>query len=241
MNVALVSGGNRGLGYATAQQLIDAGLRVVIGSRDPEQGERAATRLGVYASAVPLDVTDPASVAAAARTVEQQHGVLDVLVNNAGILPEATAGELPQVVDLELFRQTFDTNLFGAVSMAQHFLPLLRKAPQGRIVNVSTVMGSLTDQNNPDSPYHAMVLPAYQSSKAALNSVTIGLAKALADTPIVVTSVCPGFVQTDLTPVNRDQAQLTAEQAARVVVAAAIAGPGTPSGQFVDAAGSLPW
>lgn len=241
MNVALVTGGNRGLGYAVCRQLLDAGMRVVIGSRDPAAGERAAAALGVYASAVELDVTDPASVAGAVARIERDHGVLDVLVNNAGILPEATDADPEQLLDLELFHRTFETNLFGAVTVTQHFLPLLQKSPQARIVNISSVMGSLNDQADPDSPYYSMVLPAYQSSKAALNSVTIALAKTLAGTPIVVTAVCPGFVQTDLTPINREQAPLTADQAARVVLGAATACIGTPSGRFVDTHGILPW
>ena len=136
------------------------------------------------------------------------------------MLPEATS-QAAEVVDLGLFQQTYATNVFGPVAVLEAFLPQLRRSPQGRIVNVSSTMGSLTDQTDPRSPYYDMIVPAYQSSKAALNSITIMLAKALADTSIKVSSVCPGFVQTDLTPINREQAPLTVTQAAKVVVSAA--------------------
>ena len=108
-------------------------------------------------------------------------------------------------------------------------------------MNVTTTMGSLTDQTDPESPYYPVVVPAYQASKAALNNVTIALAKALADTPIKVTSVCPGYVQTDLTPVNREQAPLTASEAAEVLHRAATLPAGAASGTFVDAHGIVPW
>jgi NAD(P)-dependent dehydrogenase (short-subunit alcohol dehydrogenase family) len=121
------------------------------------------------------------------------------------------------------------------------FLPLLRNSAAGRVVNVSSTTGSLADQDNPQSPYYPMVLPAYQSSKAALNSLTIALGKKLAGTPIKVTSVCPGFVQTDLTPANREQAPLTAEQAARIVVEAATLPPSAPTGTFTSHDGPIPW
>ena len=186
-------------------------------------------------------MTDGTGVRAAADHVERRFGHLDVLVNNAGVLPEATNPEPAEVVDAEMFRTTFDTNLFGAVAVLEAFLPLLRKSPAGRIVNVTTTMGSLTDQTDPASPYYGVVVPAYQASKAALNNVTIALSKSLSDTPIKVTSVCPGFVQTDLTPANRTQAPLTAAEAAEVLHGAATLPEHAPSGAFIDAAGVVPW
>ncbi len=147
-----------------------------------------------------LDVTSSSSVADAAKQVRERHEHLDILINNAGILPEATDSVELEFADPAMFQETFDTNVVGPVTVIEAFLPLLRGSEAGRIVNVSSTMGSLVEQANPDSPYYAMVVPAYQSSKAALNSITIGLSKKLADTDIKVTSVCPGFVQTDLTP-----------------------------------------
>ena len=145
-----------------------------------------------------LDVTSVASVQSAAAEVRERYGRLDVLINNAGILPEATEQNGHGPFDLDMFRKTFETNLFGAVCVAQEFLPLLRESGEGRIVNVSTTMGSLADQLNPDSPYYDVIVPAYQGSKAALNALTIALAKTLADTPIKVNAICPGWMQTDL-------------------------------------------
>lgn len=240
MKTVLITGGNRGLGRAVAEALVEGGMRVVIGARDEGDGAEAAGQIGHGATSVQLDVTDPASVRAAALWVEGRHGGLDVLVNNAGALPEAT-NQAGEVVDLDMFQQTYAVNVFGSVAVLEAFLPQLRRSRSGRIVNVSSTMGSLTDQTDPGSPYFGMVLPAYQSSKAALNSITIALGKALAETPIKVTSVCPGFVQTDLTPLNRHQAPLTAAQAAAIVVQAATLPDDAPSGTFIDSNGLVPW
>jgi NAD(P)-dependent dehydrogenase (short-subunit alcohol dehydrogenase family) len=242
--VALVTGGNRGLGLATARRLARAGDHVLVGSRDKTAGEAAAeelSRAGLRVDVVQLDVTDPESVRRAAATVDETFGRLDVLVNNAGILPEATHAKSFEVLDSVLFERTYETNLLGPVRMLEAFLPLLRNSRSARVVNVTTTMGSLADQTNPESPYYGVVMPAYQSSKAALNNVTIALAKLLADSDIKVTSVCPGFVRTDLTPANREQAPVTAEQAAEVVVQAASLPDQEDSGTFVDANGRVPW
>ena len=244
MKIALVTGGTRGIGLASARRLAQDGAHVVVGARRPEAGDEAVDQLlrdGLTASSVALDVTDPASVRAAADQVAEQFGRLDVLVNNAGILPEATNAEPAEVVDLAMFQQTYATNVLGPVAVVEAFLPLLRRSEAGRIVNVSSTVGSLAHQTDPDSPWHAMVVPAYQSSKASLNAITIVLAKALVDTPIKVTSVCPGWVQTDLAPGNREQAPVTPEQAAEVVHRAATLGAAEPSGTFVDADGFVRW
>jgi NAD(P)-dependent dehydrogenase (short-subunit alcohol dehydrogenase family) len=244
MKVALVTGASRGIGRATALRLARDCQHVILTARDLNTVDEAAARLGregFSASAHQLDVTDDDSVRAAAAHVERCFGHLDVLVNNAGVLPEATNPEPAEVVDASMFRATFDTNLFGSVAVLEAFLPLLRKSPAGRIVNVTTTMGSLTDQTDPASPYYGVVVPAYQASKAALNNVTIALAKALADTSIKVTSVCPGYVQTELTPANRTQAPLTPAEAAEVLHRAATLPDHAPSGTFIDAAGAVPW
>lgn len=244
MKVALVTGAARGIGLATARRLARDCRHVILTARDTAAVEDVADRLrreGSAASTLQLDVTDDASVRAASVEVARRFGHLDVLVNNAGVLPEATHATPAEAVDVAMFRQTFETNLFGAVAVLEAFLPLLRRSPSGRIVNVTTTMASLADQTDPESPYYGTVVPAYQASKAALNNVTIALAKTLADTPIKVTSVCPGFVQTDLTPANRAQAPLTPEEAAEVVHRAATLPDDAASGTFIDAGGTVPW
>lgn len=226
-----------------ARQLAQSGATVIVAGRDAGKAERAAQTMrdeGLDVSSVQLDVTDRASVRRVAEEIRSTHGVLDILVNNAGILPEATS-EPREAVDGDLFRTTFETNLLGAVNVTEHLLPLLRESNAGRIVNISSTMGSLSDQTNPASPYFALVLPAYQASKAALNSMTISLAKSLADTTIKVNAVCPGFVQTDLTPTSREQAPLTAPAAARVAVRYALLDDHGPSGRFFDREAEVAW
>jgi NAD(P)-dependent dehydrogenase (short-subunit alcohol dehydrogenase family) len=244
-SIALITGANRGIGFEVARQLGRAGVTAVVGARDGEKGERAAAELvaeGLDATSVVLDIESAASVEAAAEQVTHDHGRLDILVNNAGILPEAAAPDAAVPLDLPLFRQTFETNVFGAVAVTQAFLPLLHRSPAGRIVNVSTTMGSLSDQSDPSSPYYGLVVPAYQASKAALNAITIALAKSLAGTPIKVNSICPGWVQTDLGgPANRAAAPLLADDAARIAVTMATLPDDGPSGQFVDRNGTVPW
>ena len=242
--IALVTGGNRGLGLATATALARSGATVIIAGRDAEAVHTAAADLvgqGLSAEALTMDVASPTSVAAAAEAITERHGRLDILVNNAGILPEANATREHQFVDIDVLARTFETNVFGVAAVTERFLPLLRRSDAGRIVNVSSTMGSLNDQTNEHSQYYTSVLPAYQASKAAVNSMTIGLSKKLAGTRLKVTAVCPGWVQTDLAPGNREQAPTSAEEAAEVVVKAATLPEHAPSGTFIDLAGPVPW
>lgn len=244
MKIALVTGANRGIGLAAARRLAREGGHVIVAARRTAAGEEAATRLsreGYSVSNLTMDVADPASVRRAAAEVSERFGHLDVLVNNAGILPEATNAGPKEALDLAMFEQTYATNVLGSVAVIEAFLPMIRRSPAGRIVNVSSTVGSLAHQTDPNSPWHSMVSPAYQSSKAALNAITIVLSKALADTPIKVTSVCPGWTQTDLAPGNKEQAPVTPEEAAEVVAkAAALSGAGA-TGTFIDANGPVSW
>jgi NAD(P)-dependent dehydrogenase (short-subunit alcohol dehydrogenase family) len=246
VKVALVTGANKGLGLATAERLGNEGARVLVGARDAAKGEAAADVLrsrGIDAEALTLDVSDCESVRAAADEVRRRHGRLDILVNNAGILPEATAAEHADgPLDVGMFKDTFGTNVFGAVAVTQAFLPLLRAAGSASVVNVSSTMGSLSDQGDPESPYYGVVVPAYQASKAALNSMTIGLSKLLADTDIKVNSVCPGWVKTDLGGEDNKAAAPTApDEAAEIVAELALVGADGPTGAFLDAAGPVAW
>jgi NAD(P)-dependent dehydrogenase (short-subunit alcohol dehydrogenase family) len=246
MTNALITGANKGIGLAAATQLGRSGVKVLVGARDAGRGEEAVEQLReqrIDAEPVEIDVTDPAGVRAAAARVEKDHGHLDILVNNAGVLPEATAADpATGPMDLEMFRSTFDTNVFGAVAVTEAFLPLLKAAPAGRIVNVSSTMGSLADQTDPESGYYGMVLPAYQTSKAALNAITISLSKALADTPIKVNAVCPGWVKTDLGgPDNKAAAPMTPDQGAAIVTRMALVPADGPTGGFFDQEGPVRW
>jgi NAD(P)-dependent dehydrogenase (short-subunit alcohol dehydrogenase family) len=185
--VALVSGGNRGLGLEVARRLAEDGYRVVIGSRDPARGDGAAHDVGERATACQLDVTDPESIEACISTIEERFGRLDVLVNNAGIEGGGWSTNATDV-DLDDVRDTLETNLFGAWSLTQAALPLMRKNGYGRIVNLSSGMGQLSDMGG-----HA---PAYRISKTGLNALTRMLSAELAGENILVNSCCPGWVRT---------------------------------------------
>lgn len=242
--IAVVTGANRGLGLAVSAALARAGCTVVMTGRNAAGIGTAAQSLraqGLPAESQVLDVTDWDSARRAAEAVGTRHGQADILINNAGILPEATADGGANFVQPAAAEDTLRTNILGPLLVIEAMLPLLRRSTAGRIVNVSTTMGSLAGQADPESPYYGMIVPAYQASKAALNSVTISLAKALAGTPVKVTSVCPGFIRTDLTPVNRQQAPLAPDEAAAVVVRTAMLDDAAPSGTFIDANGPVRW
>jgi NAD(P)-dependent dehydrogenase (short-subunit alcohol dehydrogenase family) len=241
--IALVTGANRGLGLEIARHLGRAGVTTILGARDGDAGAHAAATLcreGLDAHAIRLDVTSSATVGHCVDVVARRHGRLDVLVNNAGILPEA-ADDPAASPDVTRFEETFATNVFGVVRVTQAFLPLLRRSRAGRIVNVSSRMGSLQDQLDTSSPYFGLVVPAYQASKAALNGLTVALSEQLADTSITVSSVCPGWAQTDLAPGNRELAPLTAADAARTVADVALQRDLALAGAFVDRDGPVPW
>lgn len=246
-HVAIVTGSTSGIGLALAGALAAEGVNLVInGLGDPAaiEAERAslAAKHGVEVRYHGADMTKGDQIADMVAFAEKEFGRLDILVNNAGILPEATATDAVDPLDLDLFRRTFRTNLLGAVAVTAAVLPLLVESDRGRVVNVSSRMGSLSDQLDPASPYHSVVVPAYQASKAALNGLTIALAKKLAGTPVKVNAVCPGWVQTDLGgPDNRAAAPTPADEAAEVVARAALLDETGPSGSFFDADGPVPW
>ena len=187
--VALISGGNRGIGREVARQLADLEYNVVIGSRDLEKGEEAARELGPAVSALQLDVTDEESIVRCVASIAEDPGRIDVLVNNAGV---AGGGWSTSAIDVDLdeVRQTLETNLFGAWRLTEEALPLMRKNGYGRIVNISSGMGQLSDMGG-----HS---PAYRVSKTGLNVLTRMLTAELADENILVNSVCPGWVRTDM-------------------------------------------
>jgi NAD(P)-dependent dehydrogenase (short-subunit alcohol dehydrogenase family) len=237
--IALITGANKGIGLETARQLGAQGVQVIVGARDLAKAESAAAQLrkdGIAAEALRIDVTDAASIAAAAQEVEQKHGRLDILVNNAGICADDFALK-PSQQSIATWRITFDTNVFGLVETTQAFLPLLRKSAGGRIVNLSSILGSNTEHLDPQSPIYEYKLPAYDVSKSAVNAWTVHLAHELRGTPIKVNAVHPGSVKTDMNA----QGSLTLEEGARSSVELALIGADGPSGSFSHLGQTLPW
>lgn len=245
--VALVTGANKGIGLQIAKDLAGHGFTVLVGSRNLERGQTAAKSVAADARAVQLDVTDQASITAAAELVQNEFGRLDVLVNNAGIaqtgepgrsLEEVTQSGRPSVASLDEVRAVFETNVFGVIAVTQAMLPLLRAAPAARIVNVSSGSGSLTLNADPDNPRRGMFGAVYGPSKTALNAITLAFAIELEPTGIKVNAAAPGFTATDL---NNFAGTRTVQQAAREPVRLALLGPDGPTGTFSDENGPLPW
>jgi NAD(P)-dependent dehydrogenase (short-subunit alcohol dehydrogenase family) len=236
--IALVTGANKGIGYEIAAGLGALGWSVGVGARDEQRRETAVDKLraaGVDAFGVPLDVTDDASVAAAAELVEERAGRLDVLVNNAGV-----TGGMPQeptTVDLAAVRTAVETNVIGVIRVTNAMLPLLRRSASPRIVNMSSSVGSLTRQTDPDGET-GPISAAYSPSKTMLNAVTIQYAKALRDTTILINAGCPGFTATDL---NGFRGVRTPEQGAAIAIRLATLPADGPTGWFFEDAGVVPW
>jgi NAD(P)-dependent dehydrogenase (short-subunit alcohol dehydrogenase family) len=246
--IALITGANKGIGRAAAEQLAELGMTVLIGARDPQRGEEAATALraaGGDAHAVTLDVTDAATARAAAAQIEERFGHLDVLVNNAGISgsgqvsPEDAVDQIPSSVDLDMVRAVFETNVFGVITVTNAMLPLLRRSPAARIVNLTSHSASLTITSDPDGPLSALpASAAYHPSKSALNALTVQYANELRKDGFLVNVAAPGYVDTDI---NNHRGILTPEQGAAVVVRLATLGADGPTGGFFSADGPLPW
>lgn len=235
MTTALITGANKGIGFEIARLLGEQGVTAVIGARDEERGRAAAERLG--RPYVRLDVTDEDSVRAAAKWIEQEYGVLDILVNNAGIIGTHT-DPVPSSTPADALREVYETNVFGVVTVTNAMLPLLRRSPAGRIVNMSSELGSLGLATDPESPFYQANFITYNSSKSALNMITVSYAKELADTPIKVNAANPGYCATDL---NGHSGFRTAEQGAAIAVRLATLGADGPTGAFMEDAGSLRW
>jgi NAD(P)-dependent dehydrogenase (short-subunit alcohol dehydrogenase family) len=232
-SIALVTGGNKGIGREIARQLTGAGLTVYVGSRDAARGERAVEEMGHDARLLVLDVTDAASIADAARQVD----TLDILVNNAGISGD---DRTPDREDLATFRRIYETNVFGVVAVTNAFLPALRRSTQPRIVNISSGTGSLTWATGPQFP-HRGTYAAYRSSKAALNALTVFYAHALADDGIKVNALAPGLRRTDLNASAAASEGDPAEAAAGAVQLALLPHHG-PTGEFFSWDGTpVPW
>jgi NAD(P)-dependent dehydrogenase (short-subunit alcohol dehydrogenase family) len=227
--IALITGANKGIGFATARALGSLGMTVLVGARDEDRGQSAAKELageGLDARFVRLDVTDPATIQAAVDLVAAEFGRLDVLVNNAGILRADGTAE-PSATIVATIHEVFETNVYGVVAVTNAFLPLLREAPAARIVNVSSEVGSISSLTNPESPLYVLTSVPYPASKAALNMITAMYAKELRDTPIKVNAANPGYTRTEF---NQNSGFRTPEQAASVNVRLATLPADGPSG-----------
>lgn len=239
--IALVTGANKGLGFEMARQLAKAGTTVVLGARDPQKGEAAAETLrgeGYDAQFVRLDVNKAEDHAAAAEWLQKKFGRLDILINNAGISAEELGGGTTSKTTPDVLHRTFETNFFGPVALTQTLLPLLQKSEAGRIVNMSSILGSQTLHADPKSPIYGFKALAYDASKAALNSFTIHLAYELKDTKIKVNSAHPGWVKTDM---GTDAAPMELPEGGKTGVALALLGEDGPTGGFFHLGEPLPW
>jgi NAD(P)-dependent dehydrogenase (short-subunit alcohol dehydrogenase family) len=255
--IALVTGANQGVGFQVAKELVANGVTVYLGSRDPKRGEAAADEIGPGAIALQIDVTDGASIAAAAERIRSERGRLDLLVNNAGIsntrrskvsadeqnsssfLAEYAKSSKASTASLDEVRAVWDVNVFGPLAVYQAMLPLLRESADARIVNVSSGVGSLTWNADPASPYHAMFGPIYPASKAAENAVTLAIMVELESTDIKVNLVSPGFTATNL---NAYAGTESVEDGSREVVRVALLGPNGPTGTFTRWENTaIPW
>jgi len=247
--IALITGANKGIGFETARLLGGRGMIVLVGARDEAKGLEAERQLradGADARYLALDVTDEKSVGQAAERIEQEFGLLDILINNAGIARGDGAG-LPSQTTLPTLREVYETNVFGVVTVTNAMLPMLLRAPAAWIVNVSSEVGSVTSMTDPDGPMAAMASVPYPSSKAALNMVTAMYAKELKATPIKVNAANPGYCATDL---NANSGFRTPAQGAEVSVHLATLPDDGPTGVLwgyvwtadgTESYGTLPW
>jgi NAD(P)-dependent dehydrogenase (short-subunit alcohol dehydrogenase family) len=237
--IALVTGANKGIGLEISRQLATLhNMTVIIGARDESRGREAAAKLsaaGVDVRAVALDVTDQNTIDAAARQITKDFGRLDVLVNNAGIFLDTVP---PSQLEMEVLRRTYETNVFGVFAVTKAMLPLLRRSPAGRIVNMSSGLGSLAQNSDPNWAFAAYKLLAYNSSKSAVNAITVLFAAELKDAGIKVNAADPGYTATDM---NQYQGTRTVAQGAAAAVRLATLPNDGPTGGYFDENGPLPW
>jgi len=244
--IALITGANQGIGLQIAKELAAHNYTVLVGSRNLENGEKAATSIGPDARAVQIDVTDQASITAAAERIKNEFGRLDLLVNNAAIshagkpgrpLAEMMTSSRASAASLDEVRAVFETNVFGVIAVTQAMLPLLRESPAARIVNVGSGVGSLTLNSDPNFPYRSGFGVIYAASKTALNAVTLSFAIELESSNIKVNVVSPGFTATAL---NNFEGTDSIEVGSREPIRVALEEDG-PTGAFTGPGGPLPW
>lgn len=238
--IALVTGGNKGIGFEICRNLAGAGCTVLLGARSAERGQQAVRQLREAGLEevhfIEIDVTRQDTIRSAAEWIEREYHRLDILVNNAGV--NLHGDGLPGSADLEAVRKIFDTNFLGALAVAQTMLPLLRKSEAGRIVNVSSGLGSLNRSSDPSSPRTSYQLIGYSASKAALNMLTVHLADELRETKIKVNSANPGFTKTDL---NDNRGRQPVEVGAIAATRLALLEDDGPTGGSFSKDGPDPW
>ncbi|MGD2036226.1 MAG: SDR family oxidoreductase, partial [Desulfobacterales bacterium] len=232
-------GGNRGIGFAIGRSLAQRGIMVILGVRDTNKGASACSRLqgeGLDVNFELLVVTDEDSVQTAVKNIQLQFGRLDILVNNAGIMIDNNENVFN--VSRDMIEKTLQTNVLGPLRLCQHCITLMKARGYGRVVNMSSTLGSLSEMADPDSVYAGVGAPAYRLSKAALNAITTLIAKEVRGNNILVNSACPGWVRTDL---GGDQAPLAPEQGAETPVWLATLPDGGPTGGFYRERTRIPW
>lgn len=241
--IALITGANRGIGFETARQLGQQDIKVLVGARSETSGKEAESKLkeeGFDAEFILLDVDDKKTHETAAKYIEDKYARLDVLINNAAIAIDEFKDDKPVAASEtsdEIFRKTFDTNFFNTVALTQKFVPLLKKSGAGRIVFLSSGLGSLNLHSDPNSPIYNWKVPAYDISKTALNGYAVHLAYELKDTPIKVNAAHPGSVLTDM----NQNGELSLEEGAKTSVALATLPADGYTGKFIHLGNELPW
>ncbi len=239
--VAFITGANRGIGFETAKGLGELGITLVIGTRDLAKGQAAVKELqalGFKAEAIIYDANQAKSPDDAFDYLNKHYGKLDILVNNAGISQEPLMGSNSSSVSLDILQNTFQTNLFAVIALTQKLLPLIKKAPAGRIVNLSSILASLTLHSMPSSPIDPAKAFAYNASKTALNAFTVHLAHELKNTNVKVNSAHPGWVKTEL---GGDGAPMEVADGGKTSVQLATLDANGASGGFFHQGESLPW
>jgi NAD(P)-dependent dehydrogenase (short-subunit alcohol dehydrogenase family) len=240
--VAFITGGNRGIGLETARQLAQTGVQVVIGSRNLEQGKAAAEKLsaeGLSVEAIRFDITKSSDYKEAYDYFDKKYGKLDILINNAGVAKETFgAPNNTSTVSSAVLRETFETNFFSTIELTQALLPLIKKAPEGRIVNLSSILGSLALHADPKSPIYDFNTLAYDASKTALNAFTVHLAHELRNTKVKVNSAHPGWVKTEM---GTDAAPMEIPDGAKTSVQLATLAADGPTGGYFHMGAALPW
>ncbi len=242
--VVLITGAAKGLGFEAAKQLGKKDFTVIVTARTREKSDETAAKLktlGIEAYGVKLDVNNPEDITKLVQYIGEKFNKLDVLVNNAGVqldFPGFMPGNSTETVSMDVLKQTFETNFFAPIALTQKLLPLIKKSNEGRIVNVSSIMGSLALHSDKNSPIYSIKLLAYNSSKTALNQFTLHLAEALKDTKIKVNSAHPGWVKTDL---GGEYAPMTVEEGAKTLVDLSILDGNGVTGGFIHMGEALPW